>query len=158
MDVQENADNAAPTIHLQLPRLDGDEHVTVIGLSGTSLQNTPGSAPVQAAVSLLGQDGIPGAQGTPGPSLHVQAITGQRESPADFRSPKRRRVVSPAKSSVKEGGKAGEEEDTEDGEVKSLSPCVTNLTILALPPLPHKDRSAWAFAQIDQIPLSAVTG
>ena len=110
-------DNPAPTIHLQLPQLDVDEPVPVIGLLQASVQNTPGSAPVQATVSILGQDGILEAQSTPGPSLHVHAISGQRESPADFRSPKRRRVISPAKSSVKEGGKAGEEEDTEDGEV-----------------------------------------
>ena len=57
-------------------------------------------------------------QGTPGPSHQaVQAITGQRESPADFRSPKRRRVISPVKSSVKGEEKGAAEDDLEDNEV-----------------------------------------
>ena len=56
--------------------------------------------------------------GTPGPALQVvQTITGLRESPADFRSPKRRRVISPVKSSLKKDEKAVEEDEAEDSEV-----------------------------------------
>lgn len=54
-----------------------------------------------------------GTQTTTGPILSVQALSRQRESPADFRSPKRKRVISPFKSTVKEGTEAGDE----DGEV-----------------------------------------
>ena len=110
----EQAGNPIPTIHLELPQQDASEQVAV--------QNTPGPATIQASVSTPGQDSIPGVQSTPGPSLHVQAIISERESPADFRSPKRRRVISPAKSSVKEEGKAAEEEDAEDGEVIFFPP------------------------------------
>ena len=86
------------------------------------LQGTPG--PSQVSQGPL--QGTPGPsqvsqgplQGTPGPSHQaVQAITGQRESPADFRSPKRRRVISPVKSSVKGEEKGAAEDDLEDNEV-----------------------------------------
>ena len=84
---------------------------------GTS-QGSQGPPQVTPGPSQVSQGPL---QGTPGPSHQtVQAITGQRESPADFRSPKRRRVISPVKSSVKGEEKGAVEEDLEDNEVSLL--------------------------------------
>ena len=89
-------------------------------------QGPPQVTPGPSHVSQGPPQGTPGpsqvsqgpVQGTPGPSHQaVQAITGQRESPADFRSPKRRRVISPVKSSVKGEEKGAGEDDLEDNEV-----------------------------------------
>ena len=104
---------------------EGLEHQTAPSTPQVS-QGPPHGTPGPSQVSQGPPQGTPGPsqvsqgplQGTPGPSHQaVQAITGQRESPADFRSPKRRRVTSPVKFSVKGEEKGAGEDDLEDNEV-----------------------------------------
>ena len=113
-------DRDSTLIEQEEPDVVRDNQVpTIQQIAPEPAEQEPGShdAPSQLQTRQDPQSNTSVHLGTPGPSVHVQAIAGQGESPADFRSPKRRRVISPAKSSVKEGEKDTGEDEGEDGEV-----------------------------------------
>ena len=123
--IEGNEDDRDSTLVEQEEPNVGDNQVPAIQLIvPQQAEQEPGNhdAPSQLQTRQDPQSNTSVHLGTPGPSVHVQAIAGQGESPADFRSPKRRRVISPAKSSVKEGEKDTGEDEGEDGEVSVVDP------------------------------------
>lgn len=112
----ENAASSAPDV--DLPGPSGSQNTPVAGPSSSQTQNTS-----------LNDFQTPVLR-RPGMSAVLAAATASsNESIVEFRSPKRRRIMSPEKSTDKGDGKSTADEDDDDGNVSDLDVTVLYLLL-----------------------------